>query len=254
MDSWDLTYGTMKLDGSTFNDDFHTFGLYWDETQMYTYVDSDDNRLLTVDFDVGSSEEGFWKKGHFDDRFPGMSNPWTGRGAAAPYDQRFYIVMNVAVGGVSGFFPDGLGGKMWANSDEDAAMKFLEATPEWFSTWDGTDAAMQVDSVKVWQKKADYHFGDAARASLSATGSTAFPDDHGAPASTPPDFGGGIDEFGDGGSGSGGSASNALLYFGCSLLGGLLGAAAVGWSLQRQNSRRWSMMYRTINGNDVIAS
>ena len=33
---------------------------------------------------------------------------------------------------------------MWANSDEDAAMKFHEATPQWFSTWDGTNAAMQV--------------------------------------------------------------------------------------------------------------
>lgn len=38
MDSWDLTYGTIKLDGRTFNDDFHTFGLYWDETQMVRVV------------------------------------------------------------------------------------------------------------------------------------------------------------------------------------------------------------------------
>lgn len=34
MDSWDMSYGKMKLDSGTFNDDFHTFGLYWDETHM----------------------------------------------------------------------------------------------------------------------------------------------------------------------------------------------------------------------------
>lgn len=34
---------------------------------------------------------------------------------------------------------------MWGNHDSDAAMKFHEATSEWFGTWDGTDAAMQVE-------------------------------------------------------------------------------------------------------------
>lgn len=32
----------------TFNDDFHVFGLYWDENQIYTYLDTDDNRVLEV--------------------------------------------------------------------------------------------------------------------------------------------------------------------------------------------------------------
>lgn len=59
-----------------------------------------------MDFGDGTDEEGFWEKGQFAARYPGMRNPWKGRGVAAPYDQRFYIVMNVAVGGVSGFFPD----------------------------------------------------------------------------------------------------------------------------------------------------
>lgn len=74
---------------------------------QYTYVDSDDKRLVTVNFDTGPGVGGMWKKGRFDERYPGMQNPWKGRGGSAPYDQRFYIVMNVAVGGVNGFFPDG---------------------------------------------------------------------------------------------------------------------------------------------------
>lgn len=36
---------------------------------------------------------------------------------------------------------------MWTNNDNDAAMKFHEATPEWFSTWDGTTSAMQVGGI-----------------------------------------------------------------------------------------------------------
>lgn len=36
MDSWDMTYGvyTLEEDEGTFNDDFHTFGFYWDDKEM----------------------------------------------------------------------------------------------------------------------------------------------------------------------------------------------------------------------------
>ncbi|CAN0463584.1 unnamed protein product, partial [Ectocarpus sp. 12 AP-2014] len=74
MDAWDETYGVYTLDEAegTFNDDFHTFGLYWDENEMYTYIDDDSNRVLTVDFGEGSDEDGFWEKGDFEQRFPGV--------------------------------------------------------------------------------------------------------------------------------------------------------------------------------------
>lgn len=39
------------------------------------------------------------------------------------------------------------GGKVWDNSDSDAAMKFFEATSDWYSTWNGKDAAMQVQTA-----------------------------------------------------------------------------------------------------------
>lgn len=39
MDSWDQTYGTYTLEGEdTFNDDFHTFGFYWDEKEMVRQI------------------------------------------------------------------------------------------------------------------------------------------------------------------------------------------------------------------------
>ncbi|CAM9862231.1 unnamed protein product, partial [Phaeothamnion confervicola] len=46
-----------------------------------------------------------------------------------------YLIINVAVGGVSGFFPDGEGGKFWTNADKDAAMTFFEHTGEWYPSW-----------------------------------------------------------------------------------------------------------------------
>lgn len=48
-------------------------------------------------------------------------NPWanaTGTGNdlnAAPFDKPFYLIMNVAVGGTNGWFPDGVGDKPWVD-------------------------------------------------------------------------------------------------------------------------------------------
>lgn len=32
----------------------------------------------------------------------------------------FYLIMNIAVGGTNGFFPDGMGGKPWQDSSSTA--------------------------------------------------------------------------------------------------------------------------------------
>lgn len=63
--------------------------------------------------------------------------------------------MNVAVGGTGGFFPDGVWNsgynKPWANSDTNGPEKFWKSKHLWYPTWKGDDAAMQVDSVRMWQ-------------------------------------------------------------------------------------------------------
>lgn len=63
--------------------------------------------------------------------------------------------MNVAVGGTNGFFPDsvsnGDGQKPWSNRDANGPEKFWKGRGQWMPTWKGDDAAMQVDSVKMWQ-------------------------------------------------------------------------------------------------------
>ncbi|CAN0135126.1 unnamed protein product [Ectocarpus fasciculatus] len=243
MDAWDETYGVYTLDEAegTFNDDFHTFGLYWDENEMYTYIDEDSNRVLSVDFGEGSAEDGFWEKGGFEERFPGVENPWKGANAIAPYDQKFYVVMNVAVGGVSGFFPDGEGGKMWADKDSDAAMKFHETTHDWHSTWDGKGSALQIESVKVWQTNPDYFMDARAAAGAGAIASSG---DNAA--SSPPSLV--AEDVPDAGS-SGGGGGAVMLYVGCSVLGGVLGGVVVGWWLGNRDSRNLSRVYDRIDGS-----
>ena len=75
------------------------------------------NRVLDVSFTGGS----FWDRSGLGRTT--LNSPWRGRGNAAPFDQKFYLVMNVAVGGTANYCPDGLGGKPWANAVDQPARK-----------------------------------------------------------------------------------------------------------------------------------
>jgi len=151
-DPWDMTHGSRKLEGGkTFHDDFHVFGVKWDENGMYTYIDDDSNRLVEVDF----KDKSMWEFGQFDEL--DFQNPWEGRPNSAPFDQKFFLVMNVAVGGTNDYWgKDGVDNKPWTSTDPDAPKKFWEARADWLPTWqqdvdNGENAALQVDWVKVWQ-------------------------------------------------------------------------------------------------------
>lgn len=63
------------------------------QNELYTYLDTDDNRILSVKFD-----KDFWARGNFDTQAPGIANPWKGMANVAPFDQQFYLIFNVAVG------------------------------------------------------------------------------------------------------------------------------------------------------------
>lgn len=137
---------TLPKGTGTFNDDFHVFGLAWDEHGLFTYLDTEDQKILEVKFD-----KPFFSRGAFAD-VPGTHNPWEGRSNAAPFDQPFYLILNVAVGGLSNFFVDGEDGKPWTNTGTGAPYLFAKAKDVWYPTWAGRDSALQVKSVRVWQK------------------------------------------------------------------------------------------------------
>jgi len=43
--------------------------------------------------------------------------------------------MNVAVGGTNAYFPDGVGGKPWADADPQAVNEFYNSRGNWGQTW-----------------------------------------------------------------------------------------------------------------------
>ncbi|XP_076802516.1 beta-1,3-glucan-binding protein-like [Clavelina lepadiformis] len=74
---------------------------------------------------------------------------------------RFYLIINLAVGGTNGYFPDewsnGNGAKPWNNASPTAMRDFWQAKNTWYPTWqsgvnNGENAALQVKNIKVWAK------------------------------------------------------------------------------------------------------
>jgi len=56
----------------------------------------------------------------------------------------------LATGGTNGYFPDNVTpAKPWRNDGGNAFTDFWNARNAWYPTWNGEDAAMQVDYVRV---------------------------------------------------------------------------------------------------------
>lgn len=70
---------------------------------------------------------------------------------------QFYLIMNLAVGGTNGYFPDSgnAGGKPWTNSQSFPHTAFWRGKEQWLDSWklgenDGLNASLIIDSVRVW--------------------------------------------------------------------------------------------------------
>ena len=124
-------------------EDFHVYGLIWNETYIGTYIDKETNVVLKYPID-----QSFWAAGGWPS--PPWNNPWEGRGKSAPFDRDFYLIINLAVGGTNGYFPDGFG-KPWTDTSPNAVNEFYNDMAQWYPTW---TQPMQIDSVKVWSYKA----------------------------------------------------------------------------------------------------
>ena len=110
-------------------DDFHIYGLIWTKDRMQTYIDTPDNIVLDVD----TSTETFWEKGGWS----GRDNPWAHeKDINAPFNQNYYLVMNVAAGGTNGYFPDGQCGKPWSDLSPTSVNEYWNANGDWYTTWD----------------------------------------------------------------------------------------------------------------------
>jgi hypothetical protein len=142
---WDLTHGEYTHTEALSNA-YHVYGLLWTPDRLITYIDTEDNVVLDVDMKTQS----MWEKGGFN---PNLDNPWRDQPNNAPFNQEFYLIFNVAVGGTNSYFPDNQCGKTWSNTSPVASNDFWNSHGAWYPTWNypaTNQAAMKIDSVKVW--------------------------------------------------------------------------------------------------------
>ena len=126
---------------------------------------------------IAPSDEGFWEMGDFDNSVP---NPWkhSDHKRMAPFDQKvyyvhpivirilgqtnvnsfihfqFFLMLNVAVGGVNGYFSDDAttekGKKPWKNMSPRSTLEFWDANRDWYPTWAGEDGILKVDYIRIY--------------------------------------------------------------------------------------------------------
>lgn len=144
------TFARNSEPGKGWNNAFHRYQMEWTPDHITFRIDDIETGTVNVN-------AGFWARGAFDKNTPGTENPWRFNTLMAPFDQEFYLILNLAVGGV-GYFPDNaknLGGKPWLNTSPAAATDFWNGRNAWLPTWNldfnnSRDASLQVDYVKIW--------------------------------------------------------------------------------------------------------
>ena len=141
------THQVYNLPSGDSADKFRTFKFYWSPERMITFVD--DKVVLNV-----TINESFWTRGNWDKT--SFNNPWANRPknkfgvSNAPFDQKYYLILNVAVGGTADYWPDGISpNKPWNNKSPHAVNEFYNAKDKWYPTWKGEDAAMVIDYIKI---------------------------------------------------------------------------------------------------------
>ena len=150
-DAWWRTNKKRGALHTTYAKKFHTFGLEWSENYLFTYVNSRLLQVLYVPFPDG----GLYKSGRFpltNSTGQRIIDPWSQTGRrSTPFDQDFYLILNVAVGGTNGWFEDGVDGKPWVDGSQSARKDFWDAREDWHPTWKN-GGEMVIQSVKMWQQ------------------------------------------------------------------------------------------------------
>lgn len=62
----------------------------------------------------------------------------------------FYLILDLAVGGTSGWFPDNLGNKPWFDESASAMRDFASQQSSWSATWPEDDDDLSFRVYVVW--------------------------------------------------------------------------------------------------------
>jgi len=170
---WEWTHTSRDNLTHPFGEFFHEYRFDWSPQGIEFYLD--DEKIMTVPGNALIDER------TPDNCYTGWYDfgaPWFGDEAVdvwtedvtcdhfmAPFDQPFHFILNVAVGGTTGFIPDdcvNAGGdenrqKPWRNfiPQVEGMWDFYDAKDFWYNSWisEGDNAAMQVDYVRVFKPK-----------------------------------------------------------------------------------------------------
>jgi beta-glucanase (GH16 family) len=154
VDAFWKTNGKHNIRRSDYSDKFHTYGLEWNENYLFSYVDT---RLVQVLFTKFSDYSSMWDHGNFGQTIvnkSALNDPWSQTGRKnTPFDQPFYLILNVAVGGTNGFFPDAVANKPWGDDSITAPREFWSAQDQWYPTWGaGDEKGLTVKQVRMWKQ------------------------------------------------------------------------------------------------------
>jgi beta-glucanase (GH16 family) len=102
---WKTTRGK-ALRRTDFSKGYHTFGIEWSKDYLFTYLDSRLQQVIYMNF---RGKKTLWERGDFASKVENgalLQDPWNKTGNTnTPFDQPFYLILNVAVGSQGGWFP-----------------------------------------------------------------------------------------------------------------------------------------------------
>ncbi|KAJ9048469.1 3-glucan binding protein [Entomophthora muscae] len=155
---YELTTGKVKAPkGKDFSKKFTKFTMEWTKDYIRTWANK--KLIMNVEFKQPLSKLANFTKGDF--------NPWANsekREENAPFNQEFYLILNVAVGGTMGYFPEestcrnnttrSNKRKPWNNKSNTASAEFFKNRSQWYPSWNKGknrhSSALAIKSVKVF--------------------------------------------------------------------------------------------------------
>jgi beta-glucanase (GH16 family) len=151
-DAWWRTSDNRAALHTTYAAQEHTFGLEWSQKYLFTYIDSNLLQVLYTSFN-----KPLWEVGDFpayNSNGTRLVDVWSQTGQdSTPFDQEFYLILNVAVGGTNGWFQDGVARKPWSDQSLTAKYDFWNAQNQWLPTWQKSGAGqMEISKVEMWQQ------------------------------------------------------------------------------------------------------
>ncbi|OAA52288.1 glucan 1,3-beta-glucosidase [Beauveria brongniartii RCEF 3172] len=150
-DAWWKTNNKHKILRGDFGGSFNTFGLEWSQKYLFTYVNTRLMQVLYTNFN-----KPMWQRGAFPQTTSNgtrLADVWSQTGRKnTPFDQDFYLIINLAVGGTNGWFEDNKSLKPWVNGSPNAKKDFWAAREDWHPTW--KQPQMEIQRVVI-QKQCD---------------------------------------------------------------------------------------------------